>query len=137
MFLEAPATPRPRAAYGLSKIAVVFSGIALIVSVLSSHHSPFASPTLLVYKIRPDISGTEKGETWWVLARFIQETDAVVIPFSEAQLFRRHQAWLSLGEGATPRRSSSEIAPPTPPPFSPRSHPLHRKRLLTTRLDLA
>ena len=53
----------------LAEIAVVFSGIALIVSILSlwvNSFAPFSlrvthdTPTLALYKITPDMSGSER-----------------------------------------------------------------------------
>ena len=37
-----------------------------------------------------------------ILARFLQETDSVVIPFSEAHYSTAHQAWLKFGKGRHP-----------------------------------
>ena len=37
-----------------------------------------------------------------ILARFIQATDAVVIPFGEAHYSAAHQAWLRFGKGRHP-----------------------------------
>ena len=36
------------------------------------------------------------------LARFIQETDTIAIPFSQAHCSAAHQAWLSYGKGRHP-----------------------------------
>ena len=37
-----------------------------------------------------------------ILARFIQETDTVAIPFSQAHYSTAHQAWLNYGKGRHP-----------------------------------
>ena len=58
-----------------ANIALLISGIALIVSIISlwaNNLSPFSlqvthdTPTLSIYEITPSISGSEDGETWWI-----------------------------------------------------------------------
>jgi len=59
----------------VAELALVFSGIALIVAMISLYANSLASfslrvahdaPTLALYKIDPSISGSEDGKTWWV-----------------------------------------------------------------------
>jgi hypothetical protein len=59
----------------IAEIALIFSGVALIISTLSlwvNHLSPFDlkithdTPTFQLYEIPPNVSGDEKGRTWWI-----------------------------------------------------------------------
>ena len=55
------------------------------------------TPTLLETSIV--LSARLERDARGILARFIQETGAVVIPFSEAHYSAAHQAWLEFGKG--------------------------------------
>ena len=48
------------------------------------------------------LSARLQRDSQGILARFIQETEAVVIPFSEAHYSAAHQAWLTYGKGRHP-----------------------------------
>jgi ribonuclease VapC len=58
------------------------------------------TPTLLETSIV--LSARLERDARGILARFIQETGAVVIPFSEAHYSAAHQAWLEFGKGRHP-----------------------------------
>ena len=45
------------------------------------------------------LSARLKRDSQGIIARFIQETGAVVIPFTEAHYSAAHHAWLSFGKG--------------------------------------
>ena len=56
-------------------ITITISSIALIVSIIAilfNYLIPFkprltnSSPEFSIYKITPNISGTEDGQTWWI-----------------------------------------------------------------------
>ena len=59
----------------IEDVALILSGIALTVSILSLWVNNLAAfslrvthdaPTLSLYKITPDVSGSEDGKTWWI-----------------------------------------------------------------------
>ena len=58
------------------------------------------TPTLLEAAIV--LSARLERNAQGILARFIQETDTVAIPFSQAHYSAAHQAWLSYGKGRHP-----------------------------------
>ena len=58
------------------------------------------TPTLLESAIV--LSARLERNAQGILARFIQETDTVAIPFSQAHYSVAHQAWLSYGKGRHP-----------------------------------
>ena len=58
------------------------------------------TPTLLETAIV--LSARLERNAQGILARFIQETDTVAIPFSQTHYSAAHQAWLTYGKGRHP-----------------------------------
>jgi ribonuclease VapC len=58
------------------------------------------TPTLMAAAIV--LSARLERDAQGIIARFVQEIDAVVIPFREAHYSAAHQAWLNFGKGRHP-----------------------------------